>query len=150
MKTIEKTEGLWPTMSNVMDVYSNEVSEWNGKNVSNIGRTLPFVNILESQKEYTIELAVPGMNKEDFKIEHTNHILTVSSKHEEEKTVKQVDESVYTRKEFSYTSFFRSFTLPSTVENDEIHATYKEGILRVVVVKKPVSSPKTSKAITIK
>lgn len=149
MKTM-KTDGLWPTMHNVMDVYTTEATEWNGKNVSNIGRTLPFVNILETPTEYTIELAVPGMKKEDFKIEHTNHILTVSSKHEEEKTIKKVSESVYTRKEFSYNSFFRSFTLPETANNDKIHASYKEGILRVVVVKKPVNSPKTSKAITIK
>jgi HSP20 family protein len=150
MKTLVKTDGLFPTMNNVMDdFFSTEMMEWNGRSVSNVGRTLPFVNIKETPKEYTIDLAVPGFKKEDFKIEHTNHILTVCSKHEEEKMEKDV-EGTYTRKEFSYNSFYRSFTLPETANNDEIHATYKEGILSVVVVKKPVSSPNTSKAITIK
>jgi len=150
MKTLVKTDGLFPTMNNVMDdFFSTEMMEWNTRNMSNVGRTLPFVNIKETPTEYSIDLAVPGLKKEDFKIELTNHILTVSSKHEEEKVEKD-SEGTYTRKEFSYNSFYRSFTLPETANNDKIHATYKEGILRVVVVKKPVSSPKTSTALTIK
>lgn len=149
MTTTEKVNGVWPTMNTVADITTPQVSEWNAPSMEQIGRTLPFVNIAESPSEYMLEVAVPGCKKEDFKIEYTNHILTISSNSEEQKVVKD-SKCVYTRKEFKYNSFFRTFTLPESVDFDKIHASYKEGILCVIVTKKPVNSPKPSKAITIK
>lgn len=147
-KTIEKTEGLWPTMINVTDVTTNQ-KEWGGRTISTLGCTLPCVNICESPKEYIIELAVPGMRKEDFRIEHSNHILNVWCEIDPKKVTKGTEVN-YTCKEFSYNSFYRSFTLPVTANNEEIHATYVDGILRISVNKKTVTAPKSYKAISIK
>lgn len=108
--------------------------------------TLPAVNIIESKEDYRIEVAAPGLNKEDFKIHLENNVLTVSSEKEEQQEEK--DEKVM-RKEFSYYSFSRSFTLPQTVNPDKIRASHKDGILQVVIPKKEEAREKPSREIRI-
>lgn len=108
--------------------------------------SLPAVNIEESRDEYRIEVAAPGLNKEDFKVNLDNNVLTVSS----EKEAKQEnDENKVMRKEFSYYSFTRSFTLPQTVNADKISATHKNGILTIVVPKKDEAKERPSRDIKI-
>jgi len=93
----------------------------------------PAVNIKDQKDKYVIEFAVPGLNKKDFKIEVDNDVLTVSSDKKEEKEKK---ENNYSRREFIFNSFSRSFTLPKTVNINDIKADYSNGILAISVPKK--------------
>ncbi|HLN21547.1 MAG TPA: Hsp20/alpha crystallin family protein [Bacteroidales bacterium] len=95
---------------------------------SNRPSSLPAVNIKEDEKNYYLELAVPGMDKKDLKIDIDEDVLTISSETNNETEDKTEG---YTRKEFSYSSFVRSFYIPENVNKDQINANYKEGILTV-------------------
>ena len=94
---------------------------------------IPAVNISENENQFEIELAVPGFKKEDFKINLEENVLTVSSEKKEE--TKEEGKKV-TRKEFSYASFKRSFTLPETADANHISAKYENGLLLLTVAKK--------------
>ena len=94
--------------------------------------SLPAVNIREDEKAFYLELAVPGMDKKDLHIEIKDDVLTISSEHKDEK---QEEQDGYKRKEFSYSSFCRSFYLPEDVNGENIGATYKDGILNVEIPK---------------
>ena len=94
--------------------------------------SLPAVNIREDEKAFYLELAVPGMNKNDLKIEVKDEVLTISA---EQKDEKQEEHEGYRRREFSYSSFCRSFYLPEDVNGDKIGASYKDGILNVEIPK---------------
>lgn len=98
---------------------------------------LPAVNIEETEKFYKIEVAAPGMKKEDFKVEVTNGILTISAEAKEEKEEKNKN---YTRKEFSFESFYRAFTLPENVTDEKIDAEYKDGLLLLTLPKTEVKA----------
>ena len=90
--------------------------------------TRPAVNIKEDEKKYSLELAVPGIDKKDLKIEVNEDILTISM---EQKVEKEDESQGYKRREFSYTSFCRSFYLPDDSNREKIEASYKDGILTV-------------------
>ena len=108
------------------------------------GEFVPAANIKENEKTFDIEIAVPGMKKEDFKINLENNVLTISSEKEEQKNEETKN---YTRKEFVYGSFSRSFTLPKIVETEQIKAVYENGILNIQLPKK--EEAKVSKEIAI-
>ncbi|WP_266203503.1 Hsp20/alpha crystallin family protein [Pontibacter kalidii] len=93
---------------------------------------VPATNIRENDKDYSIEVAAPGMRKEDFTIDVNEGMLTISSEREEEKNDEQEN---YTRREYNYSSFSRSFRLPDSVREDDIKASYKDGVLHVTVPK---------------
>lgn len=95
--------------------------------------TFPAANVKESENDFVIELAVPGKNKEDFKIDLDNHVLTISSEQKESKEEKSEN---YTRREYSYQSFRRSFKLPETANEQETTANYTDGILKILIPKK--------------
>ncbi|MEQ8575879.1 MAG: Hsp20/alpha crystallin family protein, partial [Fulvivirga sp.] len=103
-------------------------------------------NVIEDDKEFKIELAAPGMKRDDFKVDIVNNKLTISSEKKDEK--EEVNEN-YTRKEFSYNSFSRAFILPESVEVDKIEASYKDGILKLDLPKKPEVAKLTKKAIAV-
>lgn len=94
---------------------------------------VPAVNIRDKKDKYAIEFAAPGMKKEDFKIDLDNYVLTVSA---ETKEKKEEENSSYTRREFVFNSFSRSFTLPRSVNIDKIKADYSDGILTISLPKK--------------
>ncbi|WP_312338304.1 Hsp20/alpha crystallin family protein [Sphingobacterium sp.] len=94
---------------------------------------VPAVNISESEKSFKIELAAPGLDKSDFKINVDKNLITISAEKKEE-TVSE--EKLYSKKEFNYSSFSRSFTLPETVDYSNIEAAYEGGILVLTVGKK--------------
>jgi HSP20 family protein len=96
-------------------------------------QTLPAVNIIENENEFNIEFAVPGFNKNDFKVNVEDNLLTISAEKQDE--TKEENER-FTRKEFSYNSFSRSFTLPQTVNGNNIDAKYTDGILKLNIPKK--------------
>lgn len=95
--------------------------------------SVPAANISETDADFTIALAVPGLSKEDFKIEIENNLLTIFS---EKKESKEETTENYTRKEFVVGSFSRSFTLPKSIDSDKIQALYNNGILNVILPKK--------------
>lgn len=99
------------------------------------GKTMhiPAVNITEQKDDYEIALAVPGMEKDDFNIDVDGNMLTISSKKEEQKEDK---EARFTRREYSFSSFQRSFTLPDEVNKEKIEARYENGVLKLVLPKK--------------
>ncbi len=94
---------------------------------------IPAVNIAESENDFHIELAVPGLKKEDFKINLDKNILSISA---EKKNETAADGKKYNRREYSYSSFVRSFTLPETADYSKIEAEYVDGILKVNVAKR--------------
>ena len=122
------------------DLFINQ--DWN-----HISATLPAANIIEAVDHFDIELAAPGKKKSDFTIELDEGVLTISSETEIKSTEK---DGSFTRKEFGYSSFKRSFNIPETVTADKISASYKEGILTVSLPKKAEALPQPKKLISIK
>ena len=113
------------------------------------GRQLNYnapVNIRETENAFEVELSAPGKTKEDFNIEIDNELLTISS---EVKAEANVQEGKYTRREFSLSSFKRSFTLPETVKYEEIKAAYENGILKISLPKKEEALPKAKRLIDV-
>ena len=108
--------------------------------------TLPAVNIIEEEKEFLIELAAPGMSKKDFHIEVENGMLTISAEKEMEK---EDEKKNFTRKEYSFAQFSRSFTLPENVSDEKIKAHYEDGILKLQVAKKEAAKLPVKKEITV-
>lgn len=115
--------------------------------VSKPVNTAPSVNVKETETAYELEIAAPGLSKDDFKINVEGQTLTISS----EKEIKEEEkEKTYTRREFSYTSFKRSFNLPErTVETDKITATYTNGVLHLYIPKIEEVNNKLSKTISV-
>ena len=99
----------------------------------------PAVNIKENEKNFTLELAVPGIDKKDLKIDISEDVLTISS---ETKNETEENKDGYKRKEFSYSSFCRSFYVPENVNVDKIGANYKDGVLYVALPKEKEAHPK--------
>lgn len=94
---------------------------------------VPAVNIAETDGHYHIELAAPGLKKEDFKIDLERNILTISAEKQTEQTE---NDKKYNKREYSYSSFVRSFTLPESADDANIEAEYTDGVLRISVAKK--------------
>ncbi|GAA4435854.1 Hsp20/alpha crystallin family protein [Pontibacter saemangeumensis] len=94
---------------------------------------VPSVNIRDKEKEFLIEVAAPGMKKEDFNIDMEEGMLTISSQKEEDKTEEKEN---YKRREYNYSSFSRSFNLPENVKPEEIKAQYQDGVLSLTIPKK--------------
>jgi len=108
--------------------------------------SVPAVNIKDNEEDFELELAVPGVKKDDFKVEVDNDVLTISS---EMKSENEETQDNYTRKEFSYSSFRRAFTLPDTVDGSKIDAKYEDGILKLTLPKKQEALPKPKRLISI-
>jgi HSP20 family protein len=138
-----KSSGI-PAMPSIFDDFFRD---WSLSNYSDTNTTLPAVNIKENENEFTVEVAVPGMDKDDFKINLDNNILTISS----ERTVEnEENKGKYTRKEYSYQSFERSFNLPKNiVESNQISASYKNGELKITIPKKEEAKPTPPKLIEV-
>jgi HSP20 family protein len=110
-------------------------------------KTVPPVNIRETEQSFSVELMAPGMKKEDFNIELDNYLLTISAEVKTENTTEESGK--FTRREFSFSSFKRSFTLPETVKEDEINASYEDGILKITLPKKEEALPKAKRLIEV-
>ncbi len=155
METLVKRDGLFPSVVNRSvnnlfdDFFTRDIFDWTDKNMTVIGNNLPSVNLKETDTKLIVELAAPGLKKEDFKVEIDNSILLISSEKQEEKQDINKKED-YVRKEFSFQSFLRSFTLPDYADESKIEATYKDGILHVAINKKEGAKRKAMKTIPIK
>ncbi len=111
------------------------------------GVTVPAVNIKENDNNYVVEMASPGMKKEDFKINLEEDVLSISA---ELKAKSEDKNEKFTRREFSFSSFKRDFTLPETADTESITANYFDGILSITIAKKEEAKPKPPKLIEIK
>ena len=114
--------------------------------VANRPSSMPAVNIKESEKNYVLELAVPGMEKKDLKIDINEDVLTISS---ETKNESEDENDGYKRKEFSYSAFCRSFYIPENVNREKIEANYKDGVLTVSLPKQDEEKTRIAKQIAI-
>ena len=131
-RALTKTNEVFPSV--FFDDFFRPLNEWFG-NGGLTGKSLatPAVNITESKDDYKVSVAAPGLKKSDFNIDVEGNMLTVSCEKEERKEEK--DER-HTRKEYNYSSFSRSFTLPEEVIKDKIEAAYEDGVLKLTLPKK--------------
>ena len=141
MNLISKQTPFFPTL---LDDFIN--NDWNLK-VSDFSSSTPAVNIKELDSQFEIELAVPGKEKADFEVEVEDGILSISSSREDKKLN---DKEKFTRREFSYNSFRRSFSLPDNVDHTKIDANYKGGVLKVLLPKYKEAQPQPKKLIKIR
>ncbi|HCQ17474.1 Hsp20/alpha crystallin family protein [Roseivirga sp. UBA1976] len=137
-----------PSFSSLFDDFFNtELGDWRRQNYSSTDTTLPKVNIKENDDAFMVEMAAPGMKKEDFNIQLDNNLLTISS---EKKEDSKDDNFRYSRKEFAYRSFQRAFTIPESADEQKIGAVYEDGILTITIPKKEEAKPQPPKTISIK
>jgi HSP20 family protein len=130
--TLTKTSnGNMPSIGNLLSDLFDTDSFFNDTNFRR--SWMPSVNVIEDDKCYELDFAVPGLKKDDFKIEVDRGVLSISA---ESKSEKEETDKKYTRKEYNYSSFSRSFTLPDNVNEDQLQAKYEDGVLKVVLTKK--------------
>jgi HSP20 family protein len=108
--------------------------------------SMPAVNIREDEKRFMLDLAVPGIDKKELKIDINEDLLTISS---ETKNESEESNDGYKRKEFSFSSFCRSFQIPENINKDKIEASYKDGILSVILPKAEEEKHKISRQVKI-
>jgi HSP20 family protein len=130
------------------DFITRDLWDWGLSNNSTTNTSIPAVNIREKAEAFEVEMAAPGMNKEDFRIELDNNILTISS--ERENRNEQKDGERYQRREFSYQSFQRTFHLSKdVVDADKIQARYENGLLQLIIPKKEEAKQRPPRTIQI-
>jgi HSP20 family protein len=135
-------------MPTVFDEFFRPWTDW--YDTTNLmGRVLnvPAVNISELKDEYQVSVAVPGMKKDDFTIDVEGNVLTISSEKEESTEDK---DGQYTRREYNYSSFTRSFTLPDEVNKEKIEAKYEDGVLKINMPRKEEAKKLLAKQVPIK
>ncbi len=142
MTLTKKTNPFFPAIWN--DLFENNVLT--PQTAVQRGINVPAVNIKEDENGFRLELASPGMKKDDFKINLDDDILSISAELEEKN---ETSDEKYTRKEFSFSSFKRQFTLPESVDTESITANYFDGILTINIAKKEEAKPKPARLIEI-
>jgi HSP20 family protein len=124
-----------------MDLWNQDVTE-----------TIPSINITEEKNNYVVEMAAPGLKKEDFNIDVERGLITISCEKETETTSgdnEKGNNGNYTRREYNYSSFSRSFTLPENADGQKIKAKYTDGILRLEIAKNEESQKSKSQKIKV-
>ena len=149
MTLVKRNGSLFNDLPSIFnDFFNRELSNWGELNFSDTRTTIPAVNIRETKENFEVEMAAPGMKKSDFRIELDGNLLTINS--EATNQTEEKDGERYTRREFSYQSFQRSFTLPKeVVDSDKINARYEDGVLRLLIPKKEEAKPKPAKMIAV-
>ena len=129
-------------------VFNDFFNPWNEWFDSDMMKTLtvPSVNVSETGNEYKLTMAAPGLKKEDFNIDIDGGIVTISA---ETKTEKEEKDEKFNRKEYSYKTFSRSFTLPETVNSEKIDAVYENGELKLMLPKRAEVKKTTAKTIAV-
>lgn len=149
MKPTVRKPGLFPDVPSLLSGFFDDdffPTNWRKDFQRDWTNRIPASNVKETDSDFTIELAVPGMDKEDFNIDLKNGVLTISAEKKEEKEDKDGD---YTRQEFNYTSFTRSFNIPDNVNEESIRAKYDNGMLNLVLPKMELATEEPNKTISI-
>ena len=145
------TQALAKLSERMPSVFDDFIKPWNEwfDNGGFLGRVMnvPAVNITEQKDDYLVSLAVPGLKKEDFKIDVDGNMLTISSEKQESKEEK---DKKFNRKEYSYSSFSRSFTLPEEINKEKIEAKYEDGVLKISLPRKEEAKKPAAKHIAVK
>ena len=140
MTLIKRTNPFLPVSNFLDDFFADDMDIFRKM------QTVPSINIKERAEDFLIEMAAPGLKKEDFDIDLDNNVLTISC----EKQIEENDENEkFTKREFSYSTFKRVFTIPETADIEKINAEYVDGILTVIIGKKPEAQIKPKKKIDI-
>ena len=146
-KAVDKPRTTWPSVfeSGWMDKFFNAPLDefFNYGKVMNV----PAVNVSETEKDFRLSIAAPGLEKKDFKVDAYDDMLTISAEHETEK--KEEKNGRFNRREYNYTSWSRSFTLPENCDFSKIDAEYKNGELKISIPKVEVKEPKKTKSISV-
>lgn len=142
INTLAKARENFPT------VFDDFFKPWNEWFDTGLQRTLtvPAVNITDEKDAFKVTMAVPGMKKDDFRIDVEGNMMTISAETKEEK---EESDKKYTRKEYNYSSFSRSFTLPQEVNKEKIEAKYDNGVLTLALPKKDEAKTKEGKSIVV-
>jgi HSP20 family protein len=128
--------------------FEGDLMDWSNSNYAGVNSTLPAVNVKENEEEFLIDVAAPGMKKDDFKVNYNNGRLTISSEIKNEKSEK--NDEKYTRREYRYQSFQRTFTIAENiVDGESIQAKYLDGILSITLPKREEVKPKPAREIKI-
>ena len=144
-----RSNSILPAVSRFLDDDWNQLFDWRNRNFSSTTTTLPSVNVRETGNEFVVEMAAPGMKKEDFQIELHNDVLTIRSEQKYEAN-QENEKGQYSRREFSYQSFQRSFNFNNRVVDDaQINATYRDGILRLTLPKREEAREKPARQIEV-
>ena len=141
MSIVKRNNLAFPSLMN--EIFK---PDWFG-GMENVATSTPAVNIKDNEKSFELDLIVPGRKKEDFNIEVDNELLTISAELKDEKEVKEEN---YTRREFRFSSFKRAFTLPESINVDDIKAEYVDGVLKIELPKKEEALPKPKRLIELK
>ncbi len=146
-KALDKPRTSWPTLfdSGWMEKFFNApIDEF-----FNMGKVMnvPAVNVSESDKDFRLTVAAPGMEKKDFKVEAFDEMLTIRA--EKEKEEKEEKNGRYNRREYNYSSWSRSFTLPENCDTAKIAAEYNNGELKIMIPKLEINEPKKVKSIAV-
>ncbi len=144
MSNLMKRNNFWPGTSTVDQFLTDSLFNWRNEMSGITGS--PRVNIRETDDEFLVEMAAPGMKRDDFHVELDNDMLKIST---EIQNSNEDENDSYTRREFSFESFSRSFYLPNTVEADKIKAKYEDGMLRLMIPKKEEAKRKPPRTIKI-
>lgn len=128
------TDVMFPSFSNPLEEFMNSAFQTG----ANLHKSVPAVNIWETEDEFMLEVAAPGLSKEHFNLHVEQKRITISANVEESKM-----RGKYARREFDYTSFKRVFALPDFVNIENIHASYEDGLLKIVIPKTEEVKPRT-------
>lgn len=146
-RAVDKPTTSWPTlfdkgwMENFLNAPLDEF--FNFGKVMN----LPAVNVKETDKDFRLNIAAPGLEKKDFKVEAVDDMITISAEHEKEE--KEEKNGRFNRREYNYSSWTRSFSMPENCNYGKIEAEYKNGELKIVIPKLEVKEPKKIKTISV-
>lgn len=144
------SNNAFPSLPSLFDrFFDGELMDWNRSNYSETNSTLPAVNVKENDNEFLIDVAAPGLKKDDFNVNYDNGRLSISA--EKKNEIEEKEGEKVTRHEFSYQSFQRSFTVAeTTIDAEKIAANYDSGILHIKLPKREEVKPKPAKEIKIK
>jgi HSP20 family protein len=137
-----RPNNYYPTYSRFFDNFFNDLDFYTPK----AAKSEASVNVIENKDDFVIELAAPGLNKKDFNIKLDNDVLSIEV-NKEEKEVKE--KANYTRREFNYASFSRSFNMPESIDSSKIDANYTDGVLRINLPKKEEAKVQPMREIKI-
>ncbi|QHV98138.1 Hsp20/alpha crystallin family protein [Spirosoma endbachense] len=146
MNPLMRTNNNLPSL--IENFFGRDVNDFFNANTASVSN-VPAVNVVEHQDGFRIEVAAPGLKKDDFKLNLNHNNLTISGYQETKKEESETPNEKYTRREFSYSSFQRTFTLPTSVDADNIQASYTDGVLKIEIPKREEAKVKPPRQIEI-
>lgn len=141
MNIVRKQRGVFPSIFN--EFFENDWSQ--GTSFSQLRTATPAVNIHEDDEQFTIDVAAPGLKKEQFAVNLEKHLLTISAETENKEEEETAEKGGYRRREFNFSSFKRSFKVPNRIDETKISAKYEDGVLKVTLPKKEVEVTEAKK-----